>query len=65
VEERTFTREELRGADEVFLSSTTSEVMPVIAIDEKKVNSGSPGPVTGKLQTLFEAEIIRQCGRLQ
>jgi D-alanine transaminase len=65
VEERTFTREELRGADEVFLSSTTSEVMPVIAIDEKKVNSGSPGPVTGKLQTLFEAEIIRQCGGLQ
>jgi D-alanine transaminase len=64
VEERTFTREELAAADEVFLSSTTSEVMPVIAIDEKKVTSGEPGPVTRKLQTLFEAEITRQCGNL-
>jgi D-alanine transaminase len=64
VEERTFTREELAEADEVFLSSTTSEVMPVIAIDGKKVNNGEPGTVTRKLQTLFEAEMIRQCGNL-
>jgi D-alanine transaminase len=62
IEERTFTIAELKAADEVFLSSTTSEVMPVIAIDGNKVNGGEPGPVTRKLQGLFEAEIARQCG---
>jgi D-alanine transaminase len=65
VEERTFTKEELAAADEAFLSSTTSEVMPVIVIDGKAVNNGEPGPVTRKLQALFEAEITRQCGTLK
>jgi D-alanine transaminase len=65
LEERTFTREELAAADEVFLSSTTSEVMPVIAIDGKAFNNGEPGPVTRNLQALFEAEITRQCGTLK
>jgi D-alanine transaminase len=64
VEERTFTLEELKEADEVFLSSTTSEVMPVIGIDEYQVNTGAPGPITRKLQALFEAEIAHQCGSL-
>jgi D-alanine transaminase len=64
VEERTFTKEELAAADEVFLSSTTSEVIPVIVIDGKKVNNGEPGAVTRKLQALFEAKISRQCGNL-
>lgn len=62
VEERTFTLAEMAEADEVFLSSTTSEVMPVTEIDGKKVKNGEPGPVSRKLQALFEAEIICQCG---
>jgi D-alanine transaminase len=64
MEERTFTLDELATADEVFLTSTTSEVMPVIDIDGKKVGTGEPGPVTRKLQEWFDAEIIRQCGAL-
>jgi D-alanine transaminase len=62
IEERTFTLEELAAADEVFLSSTTSEVMPITEVDGKKVSNGEPGPVTRKLQTLFDLEIVRQCG---
>jgi D-alanine transaminase len=65
VEERTFTKEELAAADEVILSSTTSEVMPVIVIDGNAINNGEPGLVTRKLQALFEAEITRQCGILK
>jgi D-alanine transaminase len=64
VEEHTFTLEELKAADEVFLSSTTSEVMPVVEIDGNQLNGGSPGPITRRLQALFEAEIAHQCGSL-
>jgi D-alanine transaminase len=64
VEERTFNLEELSVADEVFLTSTTAEVMPIVEIAEKKVSSGVPGPVTRKLQALFSEEIEKQCGVL-
>lgn len=64
VHERTFSLEELEVAEEVFLSSTTSEVMPVIEINGKKVHTGVPGPITLKLQRLFEIEIEKQCGAL-
>lgn len=64
VEERTFTLAELAEADEVFLSSTTSEVMPIVEIGGEKVKEGVPGPITKKLQLLFSEEIERQCGKL-
>lgn len=49
-------------ANEVFLSGTTSEVMPVVSIDDQTIGSGSAGPVA---MTLFEAyqDLIREhCG---
>jgi D-alanine transaminase len=64
VQERTLSLAELDAAEEVFLSSTTAEVMPVIEINGKKIKAGTPGPVTQKLQTLFEKEIEKQCGAL-
>jgi D-alanine transaminase len=65
VEERTYTLDELASADEVFLSSTTSEVMPIIEVNGKSVANGLPGAVTLKLQELFEREIEKQCGILK
>jgi D-alanine transaminase len=65
VEERTFTLDELAQADEVFLSSTTCEVMPIIEVDGKSVADGLPGPVTKRLQEMFEQEIEKQCGALK
>ncbi|WP_042459804.1 D-amino-acid transaminase [Neobacillus dielmonensis] len=65
VEERVFSLDELSGADEVFLSSTTSEVMPIIEIAGNSVKDGNPGPVTRKLQEAFEQEIVEQCGELK
>lgn len=63
-EERAYTLEELSSADEVFSSGTTVEVMPVVEVAGKPVGNGQPGPVTRKLQTLFKAEIERQCGNI-
>lgn len=64
VEERTFSLAELEQADEVFLSSTTAEVMPIVEINGNKINGGAVGPLTRKLQELFDQEIEKQCGNL-
>ena len=47
------TADELRGADEVFLSSTAGGIMPVKSIDGKTVGDGAPGPVTQRLSDLY------------
>ncbi|MDY7046285.1 MAG: D-amino-acid transaminase [Bacillota bacterium] len=52
--ENGFKQEDLFTADEVFLSSSTSEVMPVTMIDNKQVQDGTPGPITRKLQEAYE-----------
>ncbi|UQZ82736.1 D-alanine aminotransferase [Paenibacillus konkukensis] len=52
--EEAFTLDDLNNADEVFLSSTTMEITPIVSIDRKPVGSGAPGPVTRKLQSAFE-----------
>jgi D-alanine transaminase len=49
--------EELHSVDECFLTGTNAEVMPVIRIDEQKVGSGKPGPVTRLIQQQFEQKI--------
>jgi 4-amino-4-deoxychorismate lyase len=51
VVEGVFTTEDLRDADEAFLSSSTREVMPVVTVDGVPVGDGRPGPAAGALQT--------------
>jgi D-alanine transaminase len=41
------------GADEAFISSTVSEVMPVARVDGAPVGAGRRGPVTERLQQLY------------
>lgn len=54
-----FTLGELLEADEVFLTGTTTEVMPVIRIGDTVISHGSPGPVTRSLQQAFAGRIGR------
>lgn len=58
-EERPFTLEELREADELFITGTTVEVTPIVRVDGQSVGSGSPGPVTRRLQQAF-AETLQE-----
>jgi D-alanine transaminase len=51
--EQRITREELLSADEVFLTSTTSEVVPVVSVDSQKIGSGKPGPVAARVFEQF------------
>jgi 4-amino-4-deoxychorismate lyase len=48
--EGVFTAEDLFGADEAFLSSSTREVMPVVEVDGTRVGEGVPGPAAEELQ---------------
>jgi branched-chain amino acid aminotransferase len=41
--------EDLFGADEAFLTSTTREVVPIVAVDNERIGAGVPGPVTRAL----------------
>lgn len=55
--EEPFTVEFLKAADEVIISSTSAEVMPVVTIDGEPVNGGQVGPITRQLQEGFERYI--------
>ena len=48
----------LRDADEAFLTSTTREVQPIAAVDDRALRS-VPGPVTATLATAFTALVAR------
>ncbi len=45
--------EDLRAADELFITSTTKELMPVATLDEHPVNDGKPGPISRKLLAAY------------
>ena len=49
----------LFAADQVFLTGTTTEIMPVCAIDGKKIGSGQPGRITTELYTAYR-ELLAQ-----
>ncbi len=48
---------DLKRADECMILGTTTEVMPVVQVDEWKVGDGTPGPVTVKLQKAFRERV--------
>ncbi|MCX8998519.1 D-amino-acid transaminase [Rhizobiaceae bacterium BDR2-2] len=53
VEERGFTVDEAKNAAEVFLTSASAFVMPVVAIDGQPVGNGKPGPLTARIRDLY------------
>mgnify|MGYP001041452624 CR=1 FL=1 len=53
-EETTLTETELLQADEVWLSSSTKEILPVTHLNHQPVGNGKPGPVWQKMYTIFQ-----------
>jgi D-alanine transaminase len=54
LEIRPITEAEVRAADEIWLSSSTKEVLAVTTLDGKPVGSGKPGPVFRRMHALFQ-----------
>jgi branched-chain amino acid aminotransferase len=55
-----FPKEYLYEADEVFVSSSLKEVLPVYDLDGKKINRAKPGPITRKLKDAFDALVKKE-----
>jgi branched-chain amino acid aminotransferase len=53
VKEALLRRADLYLADEMFLTGTAAEVVPVAEIDDRKVGSGKPGPITQAIQQTY------------
>jgi branched-subunit amino acid aminotransferase/4-amino-4-deoxychorismate lyase len=51
---------DLAGAEEAFVTSTTSDVCPVIRLDGRPVADGRIGPVTRRLMALFAERLRRE-----
>ncbi len=57
VKEEAFRVEDIATMDELIVSSTTSEVTPIVEVDGVAVNGGTVGPWTRKLQQAFNAKV--------
>lgn len=60
VEERPFTLEEAKAADEAFITSASAFVMPVVEIDGAALGDGTPGPVATRLREIYLDESRKQ-----
>ena len=56
VREQVLRDEDLFGADECFLTSTTREAVPIVQVDDRTIGSGVPGPVTRALLEGFRKQ---------
>lgn len=53
VQERPVQPQELQGAEEAFLTSSLMGLMPLVAVDDRPVGAGVPGPVTARLRAAY------------
>jgi len=56
-------RTDLYTADEVFLTGTAAEVVPIRAVDDRAVGDGTPGPLTKEIQQLYFATVRGEVDR--
>jgi branched-subunit amino acid aminotransferase/4-amino-4-deoxychorismate lyase len=59
VREATLRLEDLLGADEAFITSTTRNITPVVRVGDQAIGTGKPGAVTGRLIAAFRAKAAR------
>lgn len=55
--EKSLTPSDIYSADEMFLTSTSRFIVPVVQVGEKTIGSGKPGEMTMKLQDIFNQEV--------
>jgi branched-subunit amino acid aminotransferase/4-amino-4-deoxychorismate lyase len=55
--------DELLAADEIFLTNVIMKIMPVNSVEKHTVGNGSVGPVTKKMQKLFDNFVETRCSK--
>jgi D-alanine transaminase len=61
--EEPFTPEELLAADEAFITGSTLEIVPVVAVEGHQLGQGKAGPVTRQLIQHYIERVERDCGQ--
>jgi D-alanine transaminase len=59
---RSVTQAELKHADEIWITSSSKEILPVTTVDGKPVGQGNPGPVFQRMHDLYQsykAQVMR------
>jgi len=59
VREMVLTRHDIFTADELFLTGTAAEIIPVVKCDGRPIGTGKPGPVTKQLRARFQ-ELVKE-----
>jgi D-alanine transaminase len=59
VREQSLKQADLSKVTELFLTGTTSEVVPIVKVDDHKIGAGVPGPVTRRLQAAY-ADAVKE-----
>lgn len=62
VRHQAVTMTEAMASEEVFMTGTTTEIMPAVSIDGKPVGSGKAGPVSLKLRAAYRDLTVKECG---
>lgn len=60
VREEVMTRHDVYNAEEVFLTGTAAEIVPIVKVDNRRIGEGKPGPVTAKLLEAFHGLTARE-----
>jgi len=53
IKEKSLHMEQLGKISELFITGTTSGVLPVIAVDKKNIGDGKPGPITRRIEKAY------------
>lgn len=57
VREQTYTVDDLLAADEVFVTATKSDIIPIVTVDEHLIGNGQPGSYTKRIQSAFRESV--------
>jgi branched-chain amino acid aminotransferase len=62
VREQRITTEDLLSADELFLTSSTVEIAPIVGVDRRRIADGKPGEITREIQRRYRQMVARRTG---
>jgi D-alanine transaminase len=61
VSEEAIKESEIPRLEELFLAGTTTDVMPIVRVNDRPVGSGAPGPITTRIVKEFRAFLDASC----
>lgn len=62
IREHPFTHAQMIAADEVFAVGTTTQVRPIVQVDQQKIGPGDTGPITLGLAKAYTQRVLDKCG---